>query len=166
MVNKARLKTYALQGLLFIGLLYAVHLYKTRNHTGETAPMVLGHLLDGGSAQLGGQHEGPVLLHFWATWCGVCSLEEGSIEALSRDVRVISVASRSGSDQDVRKHMRSRGLTFPVINDPSGAIARAYGVREYPSSFFVTRQGSVATSEVGYTTSLGLRLRLWYAGFW
>ena len=78
---------------------------------------------------------------------------------------MLTVATHSGSAADLRRHMQARGLTFPVVNDPDGSLARKYGVHEFPSTFFLSRSGAITTSEVGYTTGLGLRLRRWIAGW-
>jgi thioredoxin-related protein len=51
-----------------------------------------------------------------------------------------------------------------VINDPDGALAAAWGVRGVPTFFVVDSQGMIRFREVGYTTGLGLRWRLWLVG--
>ncbi len=158
-------RRHAFEVALLLALLIGVHAYKTRDHPGGQAPVRAARLLDGTEVTLGGPHERPRLLHFWATWCGVCRLEESSIEALSHRVDVVSVAVRSGPGAEVERYMRERGLSFPVVNDPDGVLSRSYGVHAYPTSFFVSPSGRITTSEVGYTTSLGLRLRLWLAGW-
>jgi alkyl hydroperoxide reductase subunit AhpC len=52
---------------------------------------------------------------------------------------------------------------MPIVLDPDGRLARAWGVRSLPTSFVVDREGEIRTVEVGYTTELGLRARLWLA---
>lgn len=108
----------------------------------------------------------PVLVHFWATWCGVCRAEQGTIDALARDHRVITVASQSGGLGELGSYMSENTLSFTVVPDPRGQLASRWGVRAYPTSFVVGPDGSVRSVEVGYTTSLGLRARLWLAGVW
>lgn len=158
-------RRYGKEGLFVLVLLVGVHLFKTRKHPTGPAPVVPVQLLDGTRVELGAAGAEPLMLHFWATWCGVCSLEESTIESLSRDGHVLTVATHSGSAADLRRHMQARGLTFPVVNDPDGSLARKYGVHEFPSTFFLSRSGAITTSEVGYTTGLGLRLRRWIAGW-
>lgn len=129
---------------------------------GQALPLA-GKLVDGGAAALpdpGGQ---PVLVHFWASWCPVCRLEQGSIQAIARDHRVITVAMQSGSEAEVRSHLRAEGLDFAVLNDPDGQLAARWGIRGVPTSFIVDATGRIRFVEVGYTTELGLRARLWWA---
>jgi thioredoxin-related protein len=47
----------------------------------------------------------------------------------------------------------------------SGTLAKLFGVRATPSSFFINPKGRIQFSEVGYVTTLGYRLRLWWAEF-
>ena len=106
----------------------------------------------------------PFALHFWASWCGVCSAMRPNLRSIAKEQRVISVASRSGDDTAVRGFVVQHALDAPVIADTSGAIAKSYGVRAFPTTFFVDARGVIRHVEVGYTTELGLRLRLWSAG--
>ena len=50
-----------------------------------------------------------------------------------------------------------------ALRDPAGRIARSFGVRAFPTSFFVDGEGQIQAREVGYTSTLGLRGRLWLA---
>ncbi|TAJ79338.1 MAG: protein disulfide oxidoreductase [Gallionellaceae bacterium] len=108
----------------------------------------------------------PALVHFWATWCPVCRAEQGSIDAIAKDYpNTVTIAMRSGDLAAVGKFMREQSLDFPVIGDPEGTISQAWGVHAVPASFIVDSTGQIRFVEVGYTTELGLRLRLWLARF-
>ena len=50
-----------------------------------------------------------------------------------------------------------------MVNDPDGRLAGAWGVHAVPATFIVDTNGEIRFVEVGYTTGLGLRLRLWLA---
>jgi hypothetical protein len=64
----------------------------------------------------------------------------------------------------VRSYLGERGLDFPVLVDPDGRLAGRYGVRGVPTTLVIGPEGRIRSREVGYTTGLGLRLRLWMAG--
>lgn len=128
------------------------------------APVLTGVLIDGKPIALSAAAGRPVLVHFWATWCPICRLEQDSIDALARDASVITVAMQSGDRAAVAQYLRHEALNFPVLNDPDGVIATQWGVRAVPASFIVDGAGQIRYVEVGYTTGIGLRLRLWLAG--
>jgi thiol-disulfide isomerase/thioredoxin len=157
-------KRVSIEMLLVLGVLVGLHAYQTRSHPRGKAPRAVAQTLDGKTITLGATSEKPVLVHFWATWCGVCRLEESSVISIAKRVRVISVASHSGSASEVQRYVRAASIAYPVINDPTGELARRYGVTAYPSSFFVRGDGTIETSETGYTTYLGLWARAFWAG--
>ena len=92
----------------------------------------------------------------------VCRLEQESIESIAGDHPVITVALQSGNAAEVAAHLHARDLRVPVLNDPDGLIAGAWGVRAVPATF-VVRDGVIRYRERGFTTEAGLRLRLWLA---
>jgi peroxiredoxin len=57
--------------------------------------------------------------------------------------------------------MSDKQLTFPVMLDSSGELARSFGVKGVPTSFILAPDGEISFVETGYSTELGLRLRLW-----
>jgi len=149
--------------LAFVVVFAAVRWYQQRDMVSGQSPPIDAVLLDGGSIALSELRGRPVLVHFWATWCPICEFEQGAIEALSRDYQVVTVAMRSGDSLAVEAHMREQGLSFPVVVDEDGYLARSYGVRGVPASFVLDAAGRIRFREVGYTTPLGLRMRLWWA---
>ena len=155
----------AVEVLLFIALIAGIRAWQQRDMPGGAAPPLSGVKLDGVPYSLTGSQGRPVLVQFWATWCTICRAEQGSISAIARDhPDTITVAMQSGSDAEVGHHMAGQGLHFPVVNDPDGRIAAAWGVHAVPASFIIGADGRIRFVEVGYTTEPGLRLRLWLAG--
>ncbi len=71
---------------------------------------------------------------------------------------------QSGNAAEVSQYLLEHSLHFPVIIDEEGDLARRYGVVGVPASFVIDGLGDIRFSEVGYTTGMGLRVRLWWAG--
>ena len=117
-----------------------------------------------GLAQWRAAHPGqPVALHFWAEWCGICRMEEGNVSRVAQDWPVLSVAMRSGDVAAVRRVMGQRGLNWATVIDPNGDVARRYGLGAVPALLVIAPNGQISTTSVGYTTTWGMRARLWWA---
>mgnify|MGYP006284472307 FL=1 len=105
----------------------------------------------------------PALVYFWASWCGVCKLMQGTVSELAHEVPLITVATQSGDRSVVAEYMKVKGFEVPTLLDESGALAERYGVRGVPSFFILDREGRIAFSLTGLSSGIGLRLRLWWA---
>ena len=162
--TKRRWLRRAAEALVLLALMFGIRAWQQSGTASGPAPALAGELLDGKPVSLAAFAGRPVLVHFWATWCPICRAEQGSIDALARDVPVITVAMQSGDRDAVVQHLRKEELSFPVLNDPDGVIAAQWGVRAVPASFIVDGAGQIRYVEVGYTTGVGLRLRLWLSG--
>jgi len=153
----------AVEVLLLIVLYLGIKAYMQRDLAAGPAPPLHGQLLSGETVDLQALRNKPVLLHFWATWCKICKLEERSIQAIGKDHTLITVAMESGGPEQVSAYMRDNDLSYPVLVDENGRLARRYGVRGVPASFIIGPGGNILYTEVGYTTPWGLRFRLWLA---
>jgi thiol-disulfide isomerase/thioredoxin len=153
--------------LILLGLILALfvllHQWRAQPLASGPAPPLAGSLIAGGHFDLAEARDGPLLVHFWATWCPVCRLGDQEIDAIARDFPVVTVALQSGSRGDIAAYMKGEGLEFPVIADTYGELASAWGVQGVPASFVVDGQGRIRFSTVGYSTETGLRGRLWLA---
>jgi len=155
----------SLEVLLFIILIMGVRAYQQRDIVTGLAPPLNAVLLDGKAFVLPSKPAQPVLVYFWASWCPMCRAQQGSIESLSRDnPNVITVAMQSGNSSAVQQYMREQGVSFPVINDNEGQVSATWGVQAVPASFIIDKDGKIRYVEIGYTTEIGLRIRLWLAG--
>ena len=149
--------------LLVLLVLIAVRAWMHRDMLSGAAPEFSGELLNGEIYTLATDKRRPLLLHFWASWCPVCKLEQSSIQSISVEHRVITIAMTSGEAEEVKAYMQQENLQFPVINDPEGRLARQFGVRAVPSSFIIDENNNILFRETGFTTETGLRFRLWLA---
>ena len=161
---KRRSVKIMLEILVFVLIYFLVRAWMQRDLPSGPAPELVATTLSGQTLNLASLvKERPVLLHFWATWCGVCKLEQGSIQNISQDHTVVTVAIQSEGAQAVQAYLQEHHLTFPVIVDDSGVLMQRFGVRGVPASFIINRNGEIVAKEVGFTTEWGLRARLWWA---
>ena len=143
--------------LLVVG---GVQWWQSRDMPRGEAPSLAGAGVNGGPMALANHRGEPVLVHFWATWCPVCRLEDDSIASIAEDHRVISIASTSGSPAEVKSYLEENGLQMPVMMDESGDLARHWGVQGVPATFVIDSQGRIDYATKGYSSEIGLRLRL------
>lgn len=145
--------------LLLILMYFGAQYWHQRDALSGEAPIVVGTLLSGKTISLTAYRGKPVLVHFWASWCPICRFEQATIDALSEDYAVLTIASQSGSADEVQDYVITHQVKAPVLVDESGDIARLYAVRAFPTSFIIDEQGQIADLEVGYTSEWGLRIR-------
>jgi len=105
----------------------------------------------------------PVVIHFWATGCPTCKLEASTIESLSKEYEVLSIAVNSGDDDEIKLFMDSHKLSYDTINDKNGKFAKKFSVSSFPTTFIYDKDAKIKFSEVGYSSTLGLKLRMWLA---
>ncbi|OAN11516.1 hypothetical protein A3K86_21545 [Photobacterium jeanii] len=105
----------------------------------------------------------PVVLYFWATWCGACRFVSPSINWLTPDnesqYALYSVAMTSGENARVNAYMKHHDYHYPVINDPSGQLGRTFGILATPS-IVILRDGKVVSATTGVTTPPGIWARI------
>jgi len=102
----------------------------------------------------------PLIVHFWATWCPTCKLEASNIEAISQEYNVVSIAVNSGTNGNLEAFMHKHNLSYKVVNDAEGKLAKKFNIEAYPSTLIYSSKGELKFTEVGYSTTLGLKARL------
>lgn len=146
---------------------WAVNAWQTRDLPEGPAPDFTVTLASGEVTTLQqwrAAHPGqPVALHFWADWCPICRAEEHSVTRLARDWPVLTIAMQSGDAAKVQRVLAQRQLTWATAVDAPGQIAKAYGFKAVPALVVVDAQGQLRGAASGYTTEVGMRLRLWWA---
>jgi thiol-disulfide isomerase/thioredoxin len=163
-----RVGSHLLTVLLVLSVVVAVNVWRTRDAPAGMAPPIVGVLASGQQITLDefrAQHAGrPVALYFWAEWCPVCRAEAHVVTRVMKDYPVLTIAMQSGSVAEVTQVLQKRELDWPTLVDADGAITRQYGLPGVPGLVLLDKQGMIRFVEVGYTTEIGLRLRLWWAG--
>ena len=156
---------WPLEILVIVVVVLMIRAWIARDLAQGPAPEFEAYLLDGSPVALADFADRPMLLHFWATWCPICRLEEGEILRVSRSHPVLTVAMQSGSAADVEAHLNERERELDVVLDPDGHLAAHFGVRVVPSTFIIDPAGQIVFRKQGYAPPLELRFRLWLAGW-
>lgn len=108
--------------------------------------------------------KGPSMVYFWAEWCGLCKMMQDPVSEVLKDYPGITVAVKSGDSEQVEKYMQGKALNWKVVNDPNGKISDQFKTKGVPAVFFINEKGNIVLTTVGYTSEIGLRLRLWIVG--
>jgi thiol-disulfide isomerase/thioredoxin len=149
----------ALEVLAIVAIYFAIRGYQTRNLVVGEAPDLPTTLIDGSPSP-----EAPVVVHFFASWCGVCEMEAGNVRTLAEHYPVLAIASQSGEADAVSDYLSEHDLGSAAIAvDSRGTLAQRFGVHAFPATFFLDEAGHIVASEVGYTSTIGLLLRAWWA---
>ena len=119
---------------------------------GDPAPNFAFILADGRGADLASLRGKPVVLNFWATWCGPCRAEIPDLVALhegNADVVVLEVNVREELAA-IEDFAAEFGMMMPVVLDQEGEIGRAYGVRNMPTTVFIKADGTIGARWPGF----------------
>ena len=120
--------------------------------------------LDGSSVQLSDLRGRPVVLYFWATWCGSCTFDMPVLETFYQqetDTELVVLAVNVGqSETTVQDFIAKGGYTFPVGLDGNMDVGRAYRLLGFPSTYFIDPDGVVRNVRMGQVTQEILEERL------
>ncbi|HEX9121881.1 MAG TPA: TlpA disulfide reductase family protein [Actinomycetota bacterium] len=116
---------------------------------GERVPAFTAPELFGGRVSWEDYAGSPTVLAVWAPWCPHCQAELPVVVGVMSEfpsVRLVSVVTAVDAQvgPTPTRYMRSQGLDFPVaVDDAAGTLARAFGIRAFPTMFFVGSDGTV-----------------------
>jgi thiol-disulfide isomerase/thioredoxin len=148
-----------------IALVLGIQWWRGHGVAAEGLPRATLTLLDGSEISLSGPRERPTLVQMEASWCGVCRMEDSTIRTLAEDHDVLVIASQSGDADAVRRFAEEHDLDhLRIAVDEDGRLAEQLGISAFPTTLFVDRDGRVSDAEVGFTSELGMRARLAWAG--
>ena len=95
----------------------------------------------------------PVVLNFWASWCGPCRSEMPEFQEVYNElgdkVTFLMVNAGQETAKDVKSFLENAGYTFPVYYDTTDAAAVAYHVTGLPTTYFLNAKGEAVTYAVG-----------------
>jgi thiol-disulfide isomerase/thioredoxin/outer membrane lipoprotein-sorting protein len=125
--------------------------------TGKEAPSFRGVSLDGKAYSLDALKGKPILLDFWASWCGPCLRSMPVVERLHHDYQqqgLVVLAVDVGETREVvEKFLKTKSVPYPVIMGDEAGIPSAYGVSAFPTFVMIGPDGKVAATQIGFNES-------------
>ena len=105
----------------------------------------------------------PVVINFWATWCGPCWEEHPVLVANARrlqpEVQFLGVVFQD-TEEKILSFLAQRGSAYPTVVDQNGKTAIAYGVGGVPETFFLNANGVIVGKFSGPMTTDDLQANL------
>ncbi|HUB80207.1 MAG TPA: redoxin domain-containing protein [Bryobacteraceae bacterium] len=136
---------------------------------GKPAPDFTLKTVDGKPYGLSSLKSRPVLLDFWATWCGPCRKAMPSVEKIYREFKdrgLVVLGVDAGEEHDVvAGFLKKTPLAYPAVLSGESTVLKDYQVKGYPSFVLIGPDGKIAGYEVGFSGEESLRGMLEKVGF-
>ena len=117
---------------------------------GKTVPDFEMVTLSGDTIKISDYKGKIVLLNFWATWCKYCDIEMPDLNTINQedDVVVLTINVRE-TKKIVGEYINEGGYTFEVVLDENGELADTFFINAFPTTFFISEEGTLLGSVPG-----------------
>lgn len=160
-----RLRRVALEIAFVVMLFIGFSAWQTKKllPTGAPVPNFELNDLNGDRVTLGDFKGKTVLVHFWATWCGVCRQEFAALNAIHANLDdnevLLSVVADSNEVPRVARFVREHDLKYPVLLGTEQILVD-YKIQAFPTNYYVDPSGALEDRTVGLSTRLSMGARM------
>lgn len=120
---------------------------------GNRAPDFQLPTMDGKTVKLSDYRGKPVLLNFWATWCGPCRYEVPFLEQINDTYTsqgLVMLAVDIGENATtIQNFMTSLNVSLPVLMDANSAVSKKYGLTGIPTTLLLDKDGIIRFKIIG-----------------
>lgn len=102
----------------------------------------------------------PILLDFWASWCGPCAMVAPVVDRVARRYEkkglVVMGVNVDDTPEVIRLYAAKQGLGYPMVVDVNKQLSNRYGVKNLPSLVVIDREGNVRAFLTGVVDEASL----------
>jgi len=149
---------------VFAAAAIAVSLLTSSSSAAPPAPAAPGFsvaALDGSGQVSLSQYQGkPVIVNFWASWCGPCQQETPLLASWYKhehgQIALIGLDENDSPASKALAFAHAKGVTYPLGSDPLTTVTGPYGVDALPQTFFLNAQHRIVEHVLGAMTEADL----------
>ncbi|MBP1577196.1 MAG: TlpA family protein disulfide reductase [Oscillospiraceae bacterium] len=114
---------------------------------------------DGGEVKLSDYFGKPIVLNFWASWCGPCKMEMPDFDEKNKElgdkVQFLMINATGGREtlETATQFIEKSGYTFPVFYDTDQMAAYLYQIYSLPTTYFINADGEITAYAAGAINS-------------
>ena len=105
----------------------------------------------------------PIVLNFWASWCGPCQMEMPDFDEKYRELgesvsfMMVNMTTGRETKEKAMELIKEKGYTFPVFYDTEADAAMTYSAYSLPTTYFIDAEGNAVARAVGAIDSATLQ---------
>lgn len=160
-----RLRRFVLEFGVILCVFFGLGLWQTRSLLPRGEPLPEFDLvdLDGKRVTLADYRGKTLLVHVWATWCGVCRQEFTALSALHEnlapDEALVTIVADGNDRTRLTRFLREHQLEYPVLLG-TRELLEDYKIEAFPTNYYVDGSGLLRDKTVGLSTRLSMRTRM------
>ena len=158
--TSSRWKGWLRDAVIILVIILAVRAWQHQDVVTGEPPALVGVNLTGQAIALSDFAGKPLLIHFFAPWCPVCVANHDNITHIAQHYPVLLVAVQTEADE-LAQWLADHPEDNPALmmNDPDGKWLATFGAKALPTSVFISAEGKISTTELGYISRFGLWFR-------